>query len=62
MKIDDLDRHREEIEALLSTLEAAAPSILKSIHALEADTREFSARLDALSAIPNYRHQARRES
>jgi hypothetical protein len=28
---DDLDDHREEIEALLSTLEAAAPAILQSV-------------------------------
>jgi hypothetical protein len=52
LNADDLDDHREEIEALLSTLESTAPSILKSIDALEADTREFSARLDALSGIP----------
>jgi len=28
---DDLDEHREEIEALLSTLEASAPAILQSV-------------------------------
>jgi len=43
---DDLDEHREEIEALLSTLEAAAPGILQSIESMMATATALMASLN----------------
>jgi hypothetical protein len=44
---DDLTEHREEIEALLATLETSAPAILKSVEGAIATASRLSARLDA---------------
>ena len=44
---DDLIEHREEIEALLATLEASAPAILKSVEDAIATASKLNARLDA---------------
>jgi hypothetical protein len=45
---DDLDREREEIEALLAALEARAPEILNAIDGAIATTAALSASLDAI--------------
>jgi len=44
---DDLTERREEIESLLATLEASAPSILKSVEGALATASKLSARLDS---------------
>ncbi len=46
---DDLAEHREEIESLLSTLEAAAPAILQSVESTLATATAMIASLDQKS-------------
>ena len=47
---DDLEQHREEIEALLAGLEARGPEILQAIDSAIATAADLSASLDALGA------------
>lgn len=47
---DDLDQHREEIEALLTGLEACGPEILRAIDGAMATAADLSASLDAPGA------------
>jgi hypothetical protein len=47
---DDLDDRREEIEALLATIEAAAPAILHGLDQALERTRETLATLDAVGS------------
>lgn len=47
---DDLDEHRAEIEALLSGLEAAAPTILQSLDSSIARAKALEAELDRIHA------------
>jgi hypothetical protein len=49
---DDLEEHREEIEALLDVLEKSAPKILRSLDATLATTEEMIKSLDALGKGP----------
>ena len=49
---DDLSEHREEIEALLSTLEISAPAILKSVEAAIATAAKLTAKLDSKPVAP----------
>ena len=46
---DDVEENREEIEALLTVLEASAPNILRSLTETSAIAREGIAVLDAMS-------------
>jgi len=43
---DDIDEHREEIEALLTTLEASAPAILQSVEGTLATVTAMLSTLD----------------
>lgn len=49
---DDLSEHREEIEALLATLETSAPAILKSVAAAIATATKLTAKLDSKPVVP----------
>ncbi len=51
---DDLEEHREEIEALLTTIENLAPNILKSLDSTLATTH---AMMDSLDRIAGRRDQ-----
>jgi hypothetical protein len=46
---DEIEEHRDEIEALLSVLETAAPNILKSLDQAIADANALKSFLEAKS-------------
>jgi hypothetical protein len=46
---NDIEEHREEIEALLTTLESSTPRILKSLDSTLATTREMMESLERIA-------------
>jgi len=49
---DDLDEHREEIEACLSAIETAGPSIMQKLDAAISTATSMAAAVEALDAAP----------
>jgi len=50
---DDLDEHRDEIEAFLTAIEAAGPSILRQLDAATATAESATASIKSLDATPS---------
>lgn len=55
---DDLEEHREEIEAFLTTLQAVGPSILQSLDEAIDTARAMNAEIKALGNEPPAKEQA----
>jgi hypothetical protein len=49
---DDLEEHREEIEAFLTAIETTGPSILKKLDSAISTTTSMTAAIEALGAQP----------